>query len=142
MFNFKKFKCLCRRITTKSNHRSMKLMAVACLFITCWRLTNLSLRWNRVYEHYSNETVPDRTNSAWPTQWELNIDHLVVRDAPTYFKRYCVITNKVKYVSYRKNRNTTWYAFFEEYDDTISVVYLNNNHIIGHLLEIELYNSK
>ena len=75
--------------------------------------------------------------------FQLNIDHLVVRDAPTCFKRYCVITNKVKYVSYRnKNRNTTWYAFFEEYDDTISVVYLNNNHIIGHLLEIELYNSK
>ena len=74
--------------------------------------------------------------------FQLNIDHLVVRDAPTYFKRYCVITNKVKYVSYRKNRNTTWYAFFEEYDDTISVVYLNNNHIIGHLLEIELKNSK
>ncbi len=74
--------------------------------------------------------------------FQLNIDHLVVRDAPTYFKRYCVITNKVKYVSYRKNRNTTWYAFFEEYDDTISVVYLNNNHIIGHLLEIELNNSK
>ena len=74
--------------------------------------------------------------------FQLNIDHLVVRDAPASFKRYCVITDKVKYVSYRKNRNTTWYAFFEEYDDTISVVYLNNNHIIGHLLEIDLYNHK
>ena len=68
--------------------------------------------------------------------FQLNIDHLVVRPAPTYFKRFCVMTNGLKYVSYRKNRRTTWYAFFEEYDDIVSVVYLNNNHVIGHLLEI------
>ena len=46
------------------------------------------------------------------------------------------MTNEVKYVSYRKNHRTTWYAFIEEYDDYVSVVYLNNNHVIGHLLEI------
>lgn len=68
--------------------------------------------------------------------FQLNIDHMVVRSAPAYFKRYCVMTNDLKYVSYRKNRRTTWYAFFEEYDDFVSVVYLNNNHVIGHLLEI------
>ena len=68
--------------------------------------------------------------------FQLNIDHMISRPAPAYFKRYCVMTNELKYVSYRKNRHTTWYAFFEEYDDYISVVYLNNNHIIGHLLEI------
>ena len=27
--------------------------------------------------------------------FQLNIDHLVVRDAPASFKRYCVITDKV-----------------------------------------------
>ena len=69
--------------------------------------------------------------------FQLNIDHMVTRPAPVYFKRYCVMTNDLKYVSYRKNRRTTWYAFFEEYGDFISVVYLNNNHVIGHLLEIE-----
>lgn len=68
--------------------------------------------------------------------FQLNIDHLVVRPAPAYFKRFCVMTNELKYVSYRKNRRTTWYAFFEEYGDYVSVVYLNNNHVIGHLLEI------
>ena len=68
--------------------------------------------------------------------FQLNIDHMVLRPAAAYFKRFCVMTNDLKYVSYRKNRHTTWYAFFEEYDDYISVVYLNNNHVIGHLLEI------
>ena len=68
--------------------------------------------------------------------FQLNIDHMVVKNAPTYFKRFCVMTNELKYVSYRKNRRTTWYAFFEEYGDYVSVVYLNNNHVIGHLLEI------
>ena len=68
--------------------------------------------------------------------FQLNIDHMVVRPAPAYFKRYCVMTNDLKYVSYRKNRRTTWYAFFEEYDNYISVVYLNNNHVIGHHLDL------
>ncbi len=68
--------------------------------------------------------------------FQLNIDHMVVRPAPAYFKKYCVMTNELKYVSYRKNRRTTWYAFFEEYDDFVSIVYLNNNHVIGHHLEI------
>ena len=68
--------------------------------------------------------------------FQLNTDHMVVRPAPAYFKRYCVITNDLKYVSYRKNRRTTWYAFFDEYDNFISVVYLNNNHVIGHHLDI------
>ena len=68
--------------------------------------------------------------------FQLNIDHMVVKPAPAYFKRYCVMTSDLKYVSYRKSRHTTWYAFFEEYDDFISIVYLNNNHVIGHLLEI------
>jgi copper oxidase (laccase) domain-containing protein len=68
--------------------------------------------------------------------FQLNIDHMVTRPAPVYFKRYCVMTNHLKYVSYRKNRRTTWYAFFEEYDDYVSIVYLNNNHVIGHHLEI------
>jgi len=68
--------------------------------------------------------------------FQLNIDHMVSRPAPAYFKRYCVMTNDLKYVSYRKSHRTTWYAFFEEYDDFISIVYLNNNHMVGHLLEI------
>lgn len=68
--------------------------------------------------------------------FQLNYAHLIVRSAPVYFKRYCVMTSQLKYLSYRKNRNTTWYAFFEAYDDTISVVYLNNNHMIGHLLDM------
>ena len=68
--------------------------------------------------------------------FQLNIDRMVVKPAPAYFKKYCVVTSDLKYVSYRKNSRTTWYAFFEEYGDIISVVYLNNNHVIGHLLEI------
>ena len=59
--------------------------------------------------------------------FQLNIDHMVVRPAPAYFKKYCVMTNELKYVSYRKNRRTTWYAFFEEYDDFVSIVYLHTH---------------
>jgi len=68
----------------------------------------------------------------------LNLQNLVAREAPEYFLRYRVDTNKIYYVRYRKSSHTTWYAFFEELDKVYSVVYLGNNHLIGHHLDIQL----
>ena len=38
----------------------------------------------------------------------------------------------------RKNAHTTWYAFYEELENVYSIVYLANNKLIGHLLDISL----
>jgi len=44
----------------------------------------------------------------------------------------------MKYASFRKNRRTTWYAFFKKYEkngETFYLVrYIANNHSIAHYL--------
>ena len=69
------------------------------------------------------------------TYFQLNLDHLTAFDAPDYFARY---SSNLKYALYRKSSRTTWYAFFKETPEALIIVYLRNNHLIGHHLDLEL----
>lgn len=57
------------------------------------------------------------------------------KEAPAFFNRY---GNSMRYASFRKNRNTQWYVFFNKYkenDDIIYLVrYISNNHTIAQYL--------
>ena len=66
------------------------------------------------------------------TYFQLNLDHLTAFDAPDYFARY---GTSLKYAIYRKSNRTTWYAFFEETPDALTIVYLANNHLMGHHID-------
>ena len=68
----------------------------------------------------------------------LNLQISVQVKAPNYFDRYKVNGKDVYYVRYRKSAHTTWYAFYEELDNVYSIIYLANNQLIGHRLEIAL----
>ena len=68
----------------------------------------------------------------------LNLQNSVRVKAPTYFDRYKVDGKDLYYARYRKSYRTTWYAFFEELEKVYSIVYLGNNQLIGHRLEISL----
>lgn len=68
----------------------------------------------------------------------LNLQYSVSVEAPDCFTRYCVDGKDLHYVRYRKNTQTTWYAFYEELEKVYSIVYLANNKLIGHLLDISL----
>ena len=68
----------------------------------------------------------------------LNLQNSVSVNAPEYFKRYSVDGKEMHYVRYRKNTQITWYAFYEELENVYSIVYLANNKLIGHLLNISL----
>ena len=54
------------------------------------------------------------------------------KPAPKRFNRY---GEDMEYASFRKNRQTTWYVFFETYEDneeiTYLVRYISNNHVIA-----------
>ena len=63
------------------------------------------------------------------TYFQLNLDHLTAFDAPEYFARYGSL---LKYAIYRKSSRTTWSAFFEETPEALTIVYLANNHLMGH----------
>lgn len=69
-------------------------------------------------------------------QWNMN--SLVSHDAPEYFNRFSVHHTPLKYVSFRKSARTTWYAFYEEDETSKTIVYVANNHLIGHKLGIDL----
>lgn len=55
--------------------------------------------------------------------------------APHYFDRY---GKDMYYVVLKKSRATQWYVFFTIYEDnnelTYLIRYINNNHVISHLL--------
>jgi len=68
----------------------------------------------------------------------LNLQNSLSVYAPEYFTRYCVDGKNLHFVRYRKNAHTTWYAFYEELENVYSIVYLANNKLIGHLLDISL----
>ena len=68
----------------------------------------------------------------------LNLQNSLSVDAPEYFTRYCDDGKNLHFVRYRKNAHTTWYAFYEELENVYSIVYLANNKLIGHLLDISL----
>jgi len=57
------------------------------------------------------------------------------KPAPTYFDKY---GKNMKFTWFRKNKNTTWYVFFETYKangQTIYLVrYVANNHTIAQYL--------
>lgn len=63
------------------------------------------------------------------TYFQLNLDHLTAFEAPEYFARY---GSHLKYAIYRKSNRTTWYAFFKETPEALTIVYLANNHLMGH----------
>ena len=63
---------------------------------------------------------------------EITLPIRVHEPAPNYFDRY---GKNMKYARFKKNKHTTWYAFFTTYkenEETIYLVrYIANNHIVA-----------
>ena len=57
------------------------------------------------------------------------------KPAPAYFDRY---GKEMEYAGFRKNKQTTWYVFFETYEQNEEVFYLvryiANNHTVAQYL--------
>lgn len=59
----------------------------------------------------------------------------VKKPAPPYFDRY---GKNMLYSSFRKNKTTEWYVFFNVYEEnediTLVIRYISNNHVIAQYL--------
>ncbi|GHT41851.1 hypothetical protein FACS189437_09260 [Bacteroidia bacterium] len=63
-----------------------------------------------------------------------SVVHYVVRyigvlhgkDAPLYFSRY---GTNLKYITYRANKNTWWYIFYQQHDNVFLIRHITNNHV-------------
>jgi hypothetical protein len=57
------------------------------------------------------------------------------KPAPNHFDVY---GKNMKYAAFRKNKHTTWYAFFKTYEENGQIFYLvryiSNNHVIAQYL--------
>ncbi|MDR2950955.1 MAG: hypothetical protein LBV71_17345 [Prevotella sp.] len=57
------------------------------------------------------------------------------RIAPPYFEKY---GDKLLFSTFRRNKNTQWYVFFNLYEDEVELIYLvryiSNNHLIAQYL--------
>ena len=65
-----------------------------------------------------------------------NLPDRLHKPAPEYFNKY---GEDLEYASFIKNKHTTWYVFFEKYEDHGEIIYLiryiANNHTIAQYLE-------
>jgi hypothetical protein len=54
------------------------------------------------------------------------------KEAPEYFMKY---GEKLRYAAFPKNKNTTWYVFFNIIGNDVCLIrYISNNHVISQLL--------
>jgi hypothetical protein len=64
-----------------------------------------------------------------------NLPNTRHRPAPKHYDKY---GKGMRYASFRKNRRTTWYAFFKSYENNGKTIYLvryiGNNHTEAHHL--------
>jgi len=66
---------------------------------------------------------------------KINLPTKQRKPAPEYFGQY---GTGMEYASFKKNKRTTWYVFFEIYEDTGEIIYLvryiANNHTVAQYL--------
>jgi hypothetical protein len=55
------------------------------------------------------------------------------KKAPKYFSRY---GSNLKYITYRANKTTSWYVFYQQQDDVYLVRYITNNHVAAQYFDI------
>ena len=57
---------------------------------------------------------------------ERYIGIIPVKNANIYFNRYGI---DLKYITYRANKNTTWYILYQQRDDIFLIRHITNNHV-------------
>lgn len=62
---------------------------------------------------------------------EKNVGTIQGKVAPDYFNRF---GKNMKYITYRSNKNTMWYVFYQECKNIFLIRYISNNHISAQYL--------
>jgi len=61
-----------------------------------------------------------------------NINNFPHKKAPEFFSKY---GKDLLYIFYNRNKNTTWYIFFEKTEIHYIIRHISNNHIVGKYFE-------
>jgi hypothetical protein len=57
---------------------------------------------------------------------QLHVGVSVGKKAPAYFNHYGI---NMKYITYKPNKQTSWYIFYQQYKNKYIVRYITNNHV-------------
>jgi hypothetical protein len=61
-----------------------------------------------------------------------HIGILTEKDAPPYFNRY---GSNLKYITYKANKTTSWYLFYQQRDNIFLIRHITNNHVVAQYFE-------
>ena len=75
------------------------------------------------FYEYSAQYVEDLVNYV-----KNNISIKPHKSAPAHFSKY---GSNMFYITYNRNKRTTWYIFFQKTDYFYFVRYITNNHVAG-----------
>jgi hypothetical protein len=54
------------------------------------------------------------------------------KNAPPHFNRY---SSNLKYITYRANKTTSWYIFYQQQDNVYLIRHITNNHVAAQYFE-------
>lgn len=84
-----------------------------------------------VNDYFGFKDQAKRYVEALVRKIEKSIDTMLKKKAPEYFSKY---GDNLYYISYRKNKKTTWYFFFNIKENGYYIEYIGNNHTIAQYL--------
>ena len=95
----------------------------------------ISILYEKDYFGYEEFAIRYVDNLIDHIQAELHLK--LSKPAPEIFRKY---GKELKYASFRKNRQTIWYVFFEVYKENDEIIYLikhiENNHTAAQHLDL------
>jgi hypothetical protein len=78
-------------------------------------------------KHYFSYRKDARLYVDWLTHYaEQYIGIFPGKDAPVYFSRY---GSDLKYITYRANKTTAWYIFYQQKENIFLIRHITNNHV-------------
>jgi len=88
-------------------------------------------------EYFGSEEFAQRYVDEVLFEIRTNLPYLTNKPAPKRFNKY---GEKLRYASIKKSKRTTWYIFFETYEENGEIIYLvchiENNHTAAHYLDV------
>jgi hypothetical protein len=65
---------------------------------------------------------------------EKHIGRLPGKSAPDYFQRF---GQNMKYITYKANKRTSWYVFYQERNNIYLIRHITNNHVAAQYFKID-----
>ena len=88
-------------------------------------------------EYFGSEEFAQRYVDELLIEIKTNLPYRTSKPAPKQFDKF---GEKLRYASFKKSKRTSWYVFFETYEENDEIIYLvchiENNHTAAQYLDV------